>query len=313
MKTATKAADIEKHLAAAAATKAAAAAKNQAIATAERAISYGTENAPNLEIAVSNARKATLAKTAAEKTLAKLPAERRNQAAQTVNIAEEIGKAASAQGESYSGETSWRVRWSETATAYTVTDKGDQYSRKCTYSKTDATHVVTLCPAGVVTLVESEALRQASSRDGLHLIDLREDGACVWVRSKGKAIVSEKGWIAGNGSVCYHSTKSADDARKGYERKRAAQEREWKLARESVKTERRARLIARLCGGVIATVQDAKSLGYCTPGIQAFQSRYNIGDSAPLPALVRSGDPSAVRLALSIARKLSQKKTLAIA
>lgn len=71
------------------------------------------------------------------------------------------------------------------------------------------------------------------------------------------------------------------------------------------KAERRARLVARLCGNVRATIADARALGYCLPGIQAFQERHGIGDEATLPELVRTGDPSAVRLALSVARKVA--------
>jgi hypothetical protein len=313
MKTETKVADIQKHLAAAAATKAAKTAKTGAMEATERAIQNGPENTPSFLPSLEAARAAVVASSKAQSALLKVPKDRRNQAAQTVKISEEIGKAAARQGDRYSGDTSYRVKWGDSATAHTSTDRGDQYSRRCTYRKTDATHVVTLCPAGVVALVENESLRQASARDGLYLIDLRENGACVWVRAKGKAIFAESGWIAGNGSLCYHSTKSAEDARRGYERKRAAAEREAKLAREAGKVERRARLIARLCGSAIATLADAQRLGYCAPGIAAFQSRHGIGDTAPLPALIRTGDPSAVKLALSIARKISAKKTLATA
>lgn len=311
MKPKTRIKDIEKYLAAAAATKDAAIVKSQAIAAAERAISHGTESAPNLEIAISNAREATIAQKSAEKALARIPAERRIQAAQTVRIAEEIGKAAARQGGCYSGDTTFHLWWGAIAWATTGTEKSDQYSRSCKYCKTNATHVVILCPAGVVALVEAEALRQLSARDGLHLIDLRADGSAVWVRAKGKAIIAESGWIAGNGQVCYHSTESAEHARAGFARKLAQHEKQQKLARAATKTERRARLIARLCSGAVATIADAKRLGYCAPGIVAFQSQHGIGDSCPLPQLIHTGNPSAVALALNIARKISTKKTLA--
>jgi hypothetical protein len=58
---------------------------------------------------------------------------------------------------------------------------------------------------------------------------------------------------------------------------------------------RRARLVARLCDGIAATITDAKSLGYCEPGIRQFQARHGIGD---------------VALALSIARKAGRSETL---
>lgn len=67
--------------------------------------------------------------------------------------------------------------------------------------------------------------------------------------------------------------------------------------------------MARLCNGAHATLADAKSLGYCEPGIRAFQTRHGIGDAATLPELVRTGDPSAVRLALKIARTVKREAT----
>lgn len=65
-----------------------------------------------------------------------------------------------------------------------------------------------------------------------------------------------------------------------------------------------AALVARLCHGVTATLADARAMHYCEPGIRAFQERHGVGDTATLPELIRTGDPSAVRLALSIARKV---------
>jgi hypothetical protein len=218
-----------------------------------------------------------------------------------VTMAMEIGKQAARLGDSYSGDTGYGASWGDKACAETSTDRGEQYSRSCTYRKTDASHHVSMEPSGVPCLVENEALRQCSIRDGLHLIALYPDSSCVWVRNKGKAIVSERGWIAGNASVCYHSTESMAHATKGFDRKLATLRREQEQRRKSHKEERRARLIARLCS-ITATLQDAKSLGYCTPGIQAFQSRHGIGDTATLPQLMATNDASAVRLALHIAR-----------
>jgi hypothetical protein len=191
------------------------------------------------------------------------------------------------------------------ASATTHTSKGDQYSRGCTYKKTDADHLVTLDPAGVARLVESEPLRTLSARDGLHLIALYPDDSAVWVKSHGKAITSERGWIIGNAAVCYHSTKSREHAQKGFEKKHAAHLAELRQRRLSDKQARRVRLIARLCGSVKATLADAKALGFCEPGIAAFQARHGIGNEATLPQLIRTGDPSATRLARSLARKLA--------
>lgn len=65
---------------------------------------------------------------------------------------------------------------------------------------------------------------------------------------------------------------------------------------------------SRLCCNVFATVKDAKNHGYCEPGIRAFQDAHGISDSASLPQLVRTGNAFAIRLALSIARKIGASR-----
>lgn len=261
-------------------------------------IDAGRDHAPATNAAIA----ARLASLAADSDLARTPAPRRTLAAHIIEMAEALGKTAAQVGEEYSGETEYLVNWGTLATASTATGQGAQYSRACTYRKTDADHIVTLDPLGVALLVESETLRIASKRDGLHLIALYPDDSAVWVKPKGKAITSERGWIVAEGPVCYHSLKSRDHARAGLVKKLAAEAKEQAARRQSAKINRRARLVARLCNGITATIADAKSSGYCDPGIRAFQSRFAIGDAATLPELVRTGDPSAVALALRIAR-----------
>lgn len=241
----------------------------------------------------------------ADAAFRKLPPAMREQASRSITIATALARSIAERcGGRYSGQTSDVAEWGTIATAHTSTSRGDRYSGKCTYSKTDATHIVTLDPAGVPLLIESEALRHASARDGLHLIALYPDGSAVWVKTRGKAIVSERGWVAGNGACCYHSTKSLEHAQKGFERKHATVVAELRQRRLTNKQARRVRLIARLCGHVEATMDDAHALGYCDPGIRAFQAKHGLGDTASLPELVRTGDANAVRLALSIARKV---------
>lgn len=262
----------------------------------------------------SIASRAEAAKVAAP--LDKLPPARRELAAATAKAALEIGRRAALSGESYSGATNYRATWSDSASpsAGTYTDKGAQYSRKCTFKKTDADHVVHVSPEWSPLLVEREELRTLSDRDGLPLIGIAEDGRCAWVKRKGKAITSEIGWIAFFGSICYHSTISQSDADKGLARKLSAARREWadeqirQLDRvKSAKEERRARLVARLCGSIVATVADARALGFCPPGIEQFQAQHGIGSSATLPSLIRTGNPSAIRLALAIARRVNRQ------
>jgi len=137
----------------------------------------------------------------------------------------------------------------------------------------------------------------------------------AWVRQTGKGITCEIGWMVNFGRITFHSTQSREHAEKGLARKIAAELREWEDNRayraniaKAAREERRLRLVARLCSNVIATISDAKALGYCAPGIAAFQTRHGIGDSASLHALVKTGDPSAVRLAMTVARRVVAKK-----
>jgi type II secretory pathway pseudopilin PulG len=281
------------------------------------------EGPPVLDpVIISRAHRARIAADAAAADLAKRPKNRRDQAAQAVTIAEAIAlRAARRQGGSYSGDTTHAVRWNTdtshtTANAHTVTSSGEAYSGKARkYCKTDALHVVRLDPAGIPALVENEALRESSSRDGLPLISLKDDGSAVWLTSSGKQILSQAGWVIGNGTLCYHSTKSREDAQKGFDKKhalhlqqqaeQAERYRSFK-ASPAFKAERRARLIARLCGSLTATIADARALGYCTPGIESFQREHGVGDTATLPQLIKTGNHSAVSLALHLARKAAK-------
>lgn len=242
----------------------------------------------------------------------KLPIERRNEALSNHTFAIQLGTATAHYGDHYSGNTYFTVVFAQEAAAFTNTTPGDNYSRSCKYSKTDATHIVRLDPLGIVVLRNNEALRKQSAAEGLPLIALYEDNSAVWVKSKNKKIVSEKGWIAfdENHNLCYHSIVSYEDAKKHLKTKVAIREREKILEKHSIKNERRARLIVRLCGNKVATIRDAKNLGFCDEGISSFQSKFNVGDEASLPTLIKTGNSEAIYLAMSIARKVSRKVCL---
>ena len=259
------------------------------------------------------------AATKAAGCFAKLPPTRRDLATATKAKAEALGKAAAALGERYSGETDYAVKWgwAVSPSAATYTAQGNQYSGRCTYRKTDASHVVKLSPEWAVLLAEREDVASLSARDGLPLIGWHADGRVCWAKPKGKAITEEIGYIAHFGTVCYHSTKSQKAADQGLKIKLAARRDEWaaqavarKNAAQWAKDERRARLVARLCD-VSATIADARAMGYCTPGIEAFQSQHHIGDAAPLRALLATGNAAAVRLALAVARKVRRTEPIA--
>ncbi len=72
--------------------------------------------------------------------------------------------------------------------------------------------------------------------------------------------------------------------------------------------QRKARLIARLCGGLACTVEDARSLGYCRAGIDAFRDRYGLMDTATASQLRATGNPSAVRVISVAASRVVGKR-----
>ena len=293
-------------------------AATKAQADAERltaAISTGHRESAISALDISLASRGAATKAAG--LFAKIPLPRRDLARVTKTKAEALGAVAAALGERYSGATDYAVTWAGSPSASTYTAKGDQYSRGCTYQKTDASHVVRLSPEWSVLLTEREDVAALSARDGLPLIGWHADGRACWVKTKGKAITSEIGWISHFGTICYHSTKSQQSADQGLKIKLSAMRDEWeaqavarKNAAQWAKDERRARLVARLCD-VSATVADAREMGYCTPGIEAFQSQHHIGDAAPLRALLATGNAAAVRLALAVARKVRRTEAAA--
>lgn len=321
MKPQTKVLDLQKLLAIQAAEKSANAARQAAQRELDAVIKAARLPALIDPVTLSRATLASASLDAAKAAYAKIPRARRETAETVAKFAMEYARSiARHYGGEYSGNTTARAEWGTAATARTYISRGEQYSRRCTYRKTDAEHVVTLDPARVHALHACERLRQLSAADGLALIALDDDGSAVWVKTTGKAITHESGWVIGDDVCCYHSTQSRAHAAKGHARKRAridAERAEIEARRLATtpgtpeyiaaqKADRRARLITRLCKGATATIADARRLGYCVPGIEAFQRAHGIGDAAPLPDLIKTGNPSAVRLALEVARKLAK-------
>lgn len=244
---------------------------------------------------------------------ASIPKARRLAASRDIEIAGEIARRAALLGGDYSGETTRSFVWADiggSAAASTHTYSGEQYSRSCKYRKMDARHVVTLDPAGIPFLVDSVQLRAASQAEGLPLIALYPNGSAAWVIVKGKALRAQCGFVAFDAAhnLCYHSTTTLEAAQLGLKKKVASHVREEALRIAASRAERRAYLIARLCGKASATIADAKELGFCEPGIRAFQQSFGIGDEATLTQLIRTGNSSAVRLALHVARKISSER-----
>ena len=180
--------------------------------------------------AALSARKAVREEWRANGAWRALPKPRRTWAEETKKWAEDQGMLAACLGASYSGDTYPVVQWGDCSLAYTTKCRGEKYSRSCKYSKTNADHIAILCAEDVVRLDEHRPIAQASASEGLPIIGRMEDGRFIWVRSKGKAIVAENGWIGCHAGTIYHSKKSAEDAQAGAERK----------AKKSVKAQKQA-------------------------------------------------------------------------
>lgn len=239
----------------------------------------------------------------------RIPADRRRAAQELFQLGQAQGLRVARHGDSFSGETKELLLWGAGADAGSDTVEGEAYSRRSRYRKLDCTHWVMLDPAGIPLLSDHlHDIVAVSQQEGLHIIALYPGCKAVWVnRSRGK-LEAETGWVAYDYATrqCYHSTESYEHAEKGLAKKvRVARE---EAAQRDPRVQRRLKLIARLCENAKATIADAKALGFCDPGIAAFQSRFGIGDTASLPDLVKTGDPSAVRLALHLAKKIHFKK-----
>lgn len=246
---------------------------------------------------------------AAAAALKKVPPLRRSLAKEVITYASALALEASHLGDYYSGDTDYLVKWGAAPDASTIVSTGHQYSNSCKYKKNDATHKVTITALGAVHLYQNKNLVASSLLDHLPLISLMPDGSAVWVIKKNKCIKAVHGWIAYQDHSCYHSTVSMAHAIKGLAKKLAAIQKIKDERQASRRAERRLRLITRHCTSVCATIADAIALGFCTPGIRAFQDFYSIGDTASLKTLVETGNDSAIRLALHLARKVGKKQT----
>ena len=213
-------------------------------------------------------------------------------------------------GGEYSGDWYKSVEWGDCTRAFSVTSRGDRYSRSCIYNKTDVMHTVILHAPDVARLCAEAApdsdMFTASAAEDLPLLGVLGDGRHVWATRKGKRLALQKGWVAFRDGEVYHSLKSREHAERGLARKLKALEEE-RLAKDP-KTQRRLRLVALVCKGLKATLADAEAMGYCAPGIRAFQDRHGIGDEASLAELVKTGDPRAVALALKLAKAYAARK-----
>jgi len=249
------------------------------------------------------------AKTA-EATLKSLPKKRRDAAIESVQQAEWYAqRIAKEVGGEYSGETKYFVTWGDKTIASTSTSQGDQYSRRCSYRKLDATHNICLNAEDILTVQDCAGLAAASTRDGLPLLSYNPKlGAARWLKARNKQLAIVAGFVAYDteSHLCHHSEISPAHAHRGLEIKVAYWKAEQKRTAQHRRDERRTRLIARLCPTAAATIEDAKRLGFCEPGIRAFQEKHGIGDEAQLSALLATKDDRAIMVAIEVARQIKR-------
>jgi hypothetical protein len=270
----------------------------------------------------SAAAEALTADIKAEKAWLQIPRKRRFRAEHLYGIALKNAITALALGGLYSGKTTEEIIWSGLASASTTRNSGDSYSRNKWQHRTDANHRIYLDLDGLLAMEHNVELLKQSAEEGLLVIALYKLKKiphvykAVWVKQgTGKTIVDESGWIAYDPvrQCMYHSTISSADASKALTAKvEAALEEErhkQALLEATPKMERRARLVAKLCGKIHATTEDAHKLGYCDAGIKAFRKSHRIGKSASLPELIETGNPLAIKLALYLARQVTRDKS----
>ena len=173
-----------------------------------------------LAVAVNEAQASLDAMLIAEAEWKKIPKARRDSAEGQIKLAIDAANWAAKLGGEYSGQTRTAVEWRSFAGAKTETSYGDKYSRSCPYSKTDATHTVSI-DARRIHLLTREIV-QASKRLGKVVVALDEDGRCTWVRCSNKQLVAENGWLAVEGDQIALSSTSLNGARQQLARKAVA-------------------------------------------------------------------------------------------
>jgi hypothetical protein len=185
------------------------------------------------------------------------------------NFAHDLAREIFNKSESYSGDNSFRYRFSNTVFVDTETSKGEVYSRKCSYRKTDALVKFDFTVEGIINLMKlSEEVRNQSRADGLTLISVSNiksrTAECVWTKGS-KNISSESGAIAWdffkNHCVIFHG-KTVKSAKIGLDKKIV------KLAEHEENIQRQKSGLPPLWKPIIR-ISDIRPLtGWCIPGIR---------------------------------------------
>jgi len=180
--------------------------------------------------------------------------------------------AAHGQIESYSGDTTTTIHYGE-PDASTATGYGDKYSRSCQYTKTDASHHITVA----TDWFTSVHLRGLARVDGLLTLDAEPvdaEGYTVyrasWLRSKGKQLSAEHGYIAiGEHGAAHAKTESGAKSiltRRANEIKYSRHERKIRTALHEMRLNGYAQ--------IIVSIGDSIAAGNCRAGTEQFRDRH---------------------------------------
>lgn len=197
-----------------------------------------------------------------------------------------------------SGNSGWDVEWVDTFEAVgarTATSKGDRYSSRCTYRKTDGTLYAKLLRGHTVPL-EIELLHDMVTLVALP-VDTGRDGEQAWHakwarRSTGWTVKVEEGFIVcRDGQYTHGSTLGV--ARSTLTR-RATEAKLDRMEADLLRRVEEHRLNG--MGDTIVRISDSTCAGNCLSGTLAFRDRYLPGrDTATANELVSLADTVPVR------------------
>ncbi len=183
--------------------------------------------------------------------------------------------------ESFSGNVTHQYKFNPYCSVRTVTSKGEQYSSRCTYRKTDATHYFKFTIDGIKNLMKlPKEVVNASWNDGLPLIAASNikgrTAECVWVKGT-KKLSDESGAIAWDyfkdDCVIFHG-KTVQSAKIGLNKKIQI------LVEQEKNRQRRLDGLPPLWKERIK-VSDIRPLtGWCLPGIRQWISKFMGGNKS---------------------------------
>lgn len=180
--------------------------------------------------------------------------------------------AAHGQIESYSGDTTTTIHYGA-PDASTATGYGEQYSRSCTYAKTDCSHHITVAPDWF-TRVHLRGLARVDGLLTLAAEPVDAEGYTVyrasWLRSKGKRLTAEHGYIAiGEHGAAHAKTESAAKSiltRRANEIRYTRHERKIRAALHEMRLNGYAQ--------IIVSIGDSIAAGNCRAGTEQFRDRH---------------------------------------